>query len=63
MAYKIKISKEEKEERKNIVYGANSHIQSLKVALAKYKKGSNVEGQYSAEHYDKLGYYIKKLDK
>jgi len=61
MVYKI--SKEQRQERKDIVSGANSHIQSLKVALKKYQKGSNVEGQYSAEHYDKLGYYIKKLDK
>lgn len=63
MAYKIKISKQERQNRKDIVYGANSHIKSLKVALKKYKEGSDVEGQYSAEHYDKLGYYIKKLDK
>lgn len=63
MAYSIKLSKQEKENRKDIVYGAKSHIKSLQVALKKYKEGSNVEGQYSAEHYDKLGYYIKKLAK
>jgi len=50
-------------ERKAISYGAESHIKSLKVALKKFKKGSDVEGDYASEHYEKLGYYIDKLKK
>ena len=61
MAYKIKLSKQEKQNRKDIVYGANSHIKSLKVALKRYKKGSNAEKGYAEEHYDKLKYYVEKL--
>lgn len=61
MAYSIKLSKQERQNRKDVVYGANSHIESLKVALKRYKAGSGIEGQYAEEHYDKLGYYIKEI--
>lgn len=62
MAYSIKHSQEEMEERQGIENGANSHIKSLQVALKKYAEGSDVEGQYAEEHYNKLGHYIKKVE-
>ena len=53
--------KEIKEERGNIVRGAKSHIQSILVALKKFKGGSTVERDYAMEHFDRLKHYLDKL--
>jgi len=48
-------------ERKDIAYGALSHLKSLKVAIMKFKAGSAAEKGYVFEHYEKLKYYLDKL--
>ena len=58
----IKMSKEEEQNRKDIVVGAKSHIQSLICALDKFEKGSCSEKGYFFEHYETLGkFYGEKL--
>lgn len=51
----------DKQERKDLVYGAKSHIKSILVGLNRFKKGSRVEAQYIDEHFEKLKYYINKI--
>ena len=62
MGILINTGRERKQERKDIVYGAKSHIHSIQVALDKYLKGSPSERGYALEHAHKLiEYYLNKL--
>ncbi len=56
------MTKQDKEERGNLVRGAQSHIKSILVGLKKFKRGSRVEAEYIAEHLEKLDkYYLQKI--
>ena len=61
--YEKLVKQRAKEKRKEVKYGAESHMKSLKVALRRFAKGSDVEGNYAQEHYEKLGWYINQLKK
>lgn len=55
------MNKQEKTKRKDIAYGAMSHIKSLIVAIRRFKNGSQVEKDYAFEHYEKLKYYLDRF--
>lgn len=57
-----RIKKEIQQERRNISYGAKSHIKSIMVAIKRYEKGSPSEKDYALEHAHKLiKYYLEKF--
>ena len=59
---KMDNKKLDKQQRKDLVYGAKSHIKSILIGLNKFAKGSKVEGEYIDEHFTRLeNYYIDKI--